>query len=236
MPDTITTFAGLTLTPEIKTVMLDLDNTCYEYDPCHHAALTAVEELLTSFKQYPEGVVDFHVQYTKAQMRVKSRIPNHASSHSRVLYFQALLENLDDPYIYERCIALEQKYWSVFIDTMVVTDGLLDFLAHCHTRDTKVVVVSDLTTSLQCQKLLSLGMSSYVHALVTSEEAGAEKPDPRPFLYGLEKVGGESATAVMIGDNSERDITGAKALGIATILFRHAAPSKDTSVRQDRHV
>lgn len=236
LPESISSFRDLQLPEHIKTVMLDLDNTCYEYDPCHEAALTAVETHLTTLEPYTAGIPDFLTRYKVAQKRVKSRIPDHAASHSRVLYFQALLEDLDDAHIYERCVALEQKYWSVFMERMVPTPGLVEFLAQCKERGTKVVVISDLTTSLQCQKLVALGMTPYTTALVTSEEAGVEKPDPRPFQYGLEKVGGTGSTAVMIGDNPAKDIAGAADLGISAILFTHASTTTDIPLRQDGRV
>lgn len=238
LPESISSFNDLQLPERIKTVMLDLDNTCYEYDPCHEAALTAVQAHLATLEPYTAtaGVPDFLTRYKVAQKRVKSRIPDHAASHSRVLYFQALLEDLGDAHIYERCVALEQKYWSVFMEHMIPTPGLIEFLARCAERGTKVVVISDLTTSLQCQKLVALGMAPYTTALVTSEEAGVEKPDPRPFQYGLAKVGGTSSDAVMIGDNPAKDIAGADELGISAILFTHASTPPDILLRQDGRV
>jgi HAD superfamily hydrolase (TIGR01509 family) len=49
---------------------------------------------------------------------------------------------------------------------------------------------------------------------VTSAEAGAPKPDPRPFRLALEHVGIAPARALHIGD-SETDREGARAAGLA---------------------
>jgi putative hydrolase of the HAD superfamily len=45
-----------------------------------------------------------------------------------------------------------------------------------------------------------------VDYLVSSEEAGAEKPDPKVFELSLEKLGLKKDEVVMIGDNYEKDI------------------------------
>lgn len=228
IPETIHTFDKLTLPERISTILLDLDNTCYHYESCHAPALEAAEKLLGSWHG---PLTDFPKRYKAAQQRVKARIPHQAASHSRVLYFQALLEDLHDPNIFERCVTLEETYWLVFQDHMKPTSGLIDFLARHRDRGTKVVVVSDLTTTLQCKKLLALGMAPHITAMVTSEEVGEEKPAATCFTTALEKAGDTTKNAVMIGDNLDRDIAGARALGITPIQFLHDPTTQENSVR-----
>ena len=196
-------FTQIKVPSGIKTILLDLDNTCYEYTPCHNAALlqmqAAVEKIV--------GIVpDFLSLYQKAQQQVKNRIPKHASSHSRVLYAQTLFELLGrtDGHIYAP--DLEKVYWDTFIKTMKKVAGLDDFLANCRKSGKTVIVVSDLTTTIQCQKLIALDIAKSIDFLVTAEEVGADKPDSKPFLVALEKANGDIHTAVVIGDNYERDI------------------------------
>ena len=44
-----------------------------------------------------------------------------------------------------------------------------------------------------------------------------EKPDPRIFLWALERAGCRPQDAVMIGDRIDNDIVPAKALGMRTV-------------------
>lgn len=217
-PTTITNFRNLTLPSWVRGLLLDLDNTCYEYEPCHIHGLTAVRDALEALVG---PIPDFLNRYTAAQKLVKGRIPTLAASHSRILYFQALLEALPHKTTATQCSALEQLYWEQFMKTMVPTEGIKRFLQEQRSNGVKVAIVSDLTTAIQCQKLDYLGLTPFIDALVTSEEVGAEKPNLRCFTLALQKISTTPENSVMIGDNPARDIDGAKALGITAILFTH---------------
>jgi len=209
-------FTNLTLDPHIKTLLLDLDNTCYEYLPCHQEALNLAH---TAIEQIVGPLPLFSRQYSEAQLQVKSRIPTHSASHSRVLYFQTLFELLGRKDGHIHAVNLENTYWGKFISTMQISPGLDTFLAETKGNGTTIVVVSDLTTALQCKKIATLGIADKVDYLVTSEEVGADKPKSAPFQVALKKAAGIAAETVMIGDSHEKDILGAKALGISTIHF-----------------
>jgi FMN phosphatase YigB (HAD superfamily) len=225
---TATDFTKIKLASHIKTVLLDLDNTCYQYDPCHLAALQALRQAI---ENVTGSIPDFDVKYKEAQELVKSRIPTHAASHSRILYAQSLCELLGRTDGHIHAPSLEKVYWDTFIKTMKKVAGLDDFLANCRKSGTTVVVVSDLTTTIQCQKLIALDIAKSIDFLVTAEEAGADKPDPKPFLVALEKARGDIHTSVVIGDNHERDIKGASFLGISSIQIMHDTKNQKTPLR-----
>lgn len=215
---TVSNFLDINLPTNTRAIILDFDNTCYLYDPCHTAALTTVE---TWFQKEFGPCPDWEAEYKRAQKIVKNRIPEQGASHSRILYFKTMLENMAIQDSITHSLAMERLYWDTFKTTMEPVPGLLEFLALCQENGTKVVVVSDLTTAIQCEKISHLGISSYIDSLVTSEEVGVEKPDARCFTLALDKAGVEPANAVVIGDSYERDIIGAEALGIPSILITH---------------
>ena len=64
-----------------------------------------------------------------------------------------------------------------------------------------------------------LGLESYLNFVVTSEEAGANKPNPLIFLAALDQARVNAAEAVYIGDQYELDVVGARGVGIAPILI-----------------
>lgn len=216
--ETAENFSAIKIPTNIKVVLLDFDNTCYLYDPCHESALSAV---ITWFEKNLGAIPDFTQKYQAAQSIIKGRIPNQAASHSRILYFKTLLENLKSKNSIENALKMEQVYWATFKQKMSPVPGLFEFLAQCQENDTKVVVVSDLTTTIQCEKIGHLGISSYIDVLVTSEETGVEKPNPECFKLALEKVGHTTSEALVIGDSYERDIVGALALNIRSLLITH---------------
>ena len=64
-----------------------------------------------------------------------------------------------------------------------------------------------------------LGLDSYIDFIVTSGEAGADKPQPQIFLVALERAGVEASEAVHVGDQYKLDAVGAMGVGIKPILI-----------------
>jgi putative hydrolase of the HAD superfamily len=63
------------------------------------------------------------------------------------------------------------------------------------------------------EHLERLGVAPFFRAIVTSAEAGAAKPDPRPFTVALERLGVGPDRALHVGD-SPADKDGARAAGL----------------------
>lgn len=69
-----------------------------------------------------------------------------------------------------------------------------------------------------------LGLSRRISVIVDSAAVGLLKPDPRIFQRALDRLGVAPEAACMVGDNFERDMAPAKALGIRTIWLNDKAP------------
>jgi putative hydrolase of the HAD superfamily len=67
--------------------------------------------------------------------------------------------------------------------------------------------------------LARVGADRYFPFIFCSREIGFEKPDPRFFRYVLDAFTTDPSDFIMIGDNYEKDIVGAKSAGMKTILF-----------------
>ncbi|NOX47058.1 MAG: noncanonical pyrimidine nucleotidase, YjjG family [Chlorobi bacterium] len=72
---------------------------------------------------------------------------------------------------------------------------------------------------VQEKKLNTTGLRKYFKTITTSEEAGVKKPDPAIFHYALSKAGAVPEESLMIGDNLEVDILGAKNVGMDQMFF-----------------
>lgn len=64
-----------------------------------------------------------------------------------------------------------------------------------------------------------VGLADYVDFVVTSQDAGANKPHPPIFLEALARAGADAADALLVGDSLEADIGGAHGVGIRTVLM-----------------
>ena len=90
--------------------------------------------------------------------------------------------------------------------------GTREALAALRSRGLAVAVVSNWDVGL-AGHLEAVGIARHVDALVTSADAGAPKPDPRPFELALEQLGVGAGRAVHIGDDKS-DAAGAAAAGM----------------------
>jgi putative hydrolase of the HAD superfamily len=88
----------------------------------------------------------------------------------------------------------------------------------------KLIVVSNWDCSLP-DWLRPPGILDLVDGVVSSAEVGAAKPDPAPFLRGLELAGAEPADAVHVGDSLDNDLAGAAAAGVRGVLLARGGPA-----------
>jgi putative hydrolase of the HAD superfamily len=74
---------------------------------------------------------------------------------------------------------------------------------------------------VQQLKLSNSGIQNYFHTVTTSEDAGIKKPHPFIFESALKKAAVSALSSIMIGDNMEADILGAKSAGMNTLFFNY---------------
>jgi len=88
-------------------------------------------------------------------------------------------------------------------------------------RGIKLAVLTDAPPKQAWLRLCYLNLHHLFDAVITSEEAGAQKPSPLPFRLTLESLQVEPSEALMIGDWPERDMVGATGVGIHTVFARY---------------
>jgi HAD superfamily hydrolase (TIGR02253 family) len=85
----------------------------------------------------------------------------------------------------------------------------------------KLAVVSDAPRLQVWMRLVQLGVDMFFDTVVTFDDTGVRKPAPEPFRKALELMSVQPEEAVMVGDWAERDIIGAKTLGMTTVFARY---------------
>ncbi len=95
----------------------------------------------------------------------------------------------------------------------------IDILTYLHNRKYKLHIITNGFEEVQKVKLMESKMKKFFDKVITSEEAGVKKPESDIFYYAFEKSGANARESIMIGDDYEVDIIGAKKVGMRTILF-----------------
>ena len=86
----------------------------------------------------------------------------------------------------------------------------------------KMGLVTNGAVDSQQPKIDGLGIARYFDTMLISEAEGVAKPDAEIFRRATDNLGVSPDQAVMIGDNSEADIRGAKSYGMKAIWKRDA--------------
>ncbi|MEI6747767.1 MAG: YjjG family noncanonical pyrimidine nucleotidase [Bacteroidales bacterium] len=85
----------------------------------------------------------------------------------------------------------------------------------------KLHIITNGFEEVQFKKLERTGMGRYFNQVITSEEAGAMKPNEQIFLFALNKACALASESLMIGDEIEIDLLGAKSVGLDQMYVNH---------------
>lgn len=189
-------------------ILFDTDNTLYPYDPAHTAAQKAVrDKVVNTFSITPE---EFDRTYKEARSQIKIRLKDTAPSHSRLLYIQRMLELMGLGSQVLLALDFEQTYWRTFLSSATLFDDVKELLDDIRLLGIPTAIVTDLTAQIQFRKVVYFGLDHYFDFIITSEEAGFDKPHEAPFKIALEKMQPKGDCVWMIGDNPVNDIRGGR--------------------------
>ena len=208
--------AGERTEMKYKGILFDLDDTLYDYRTLNEEAISHLCGYASALLDLPGEV--FRDAFYRGRERTKAILGENPSARSRLLYMQHTLEYLDKPVI-QYAELLERCYWDTILEHMKPFDGAVDVMRRLRRQEVAIGICSDLTTAIQLQKLEKLGLTDMIDVIVTSEEAGCEKPDPAIFRLCLEKLRLAPQTVLMIGDSYRKDVLGAQQAGMDALLY-----------------
>ncbi len=207
------------MSKKYKHLFFDLDRTLWDFEK------SAVEAFEVIFKKYHlagRGIGDykeFHKIYAVHNHRLwdlyregmlEKEILRWKRFHLTLLDFgiddQRLAEKMGTDYV-----EISPRLVNLFPHTME-TLACLSPKYHLH-------LITNGFQEVQEIKIKTSGLDRYFEKLITSEEAGVKKPDPRIFYYALEKTGALADESLMIGDDYPVDIEGARQVGMDQVFF-----------------
>lgn len=199
----------------LKAVIFDIDGTLYDYHAAHARAFEALtDRACRAYGLTPER---FEALHGDADRLLRQRCGHSAAIHNRLIRYQVILELLG------RSIAdapgLADLYWNALIDAMEPYPGLHEAFSAIHGMGAAIGIGTNMTADWQYAKLERLGILRQVDFMVTSEEAGAEKPDRRLFDLCAQKAGCAPSECAFVGDSLKGDVLGARAAGMRPVWF-----------------
>lgn len=141
-----------------------------------------------------------------------------AAIHNRLLRIQCMLELMKQP-LFPHAFNMYHTYWDTLIQRARPSKGAVDFIKELKKRGIRIGIGTDMTAYIQYKKLKALGVAPYVDFIVTSEEAGVEKPHPHFFELCVQKADVKAYECAFIGDSLTKDVEGACNNGLNGILY-----------------
>ena len=205
---------------EIKTVFVDLDDTIWWFSENSKKALRHVYDKYNLSQYSPEYEMFRDIYAAKNNelwdLYHYGKIDKDFLVTERYRYtlekigvqgdLVKLAKEIDDEYLY---------FLSSLGQLIPGARDLLEYLVAKY----DVNILSNGFQEVQTRKLRSSGIDGLIHHLVLSDDCGITKPLRGIFDYALERTGATASATVMIGDNYDADIQGAKNAGWKTILF-----------------
>ena len=94
-------------------------------------------------------------------------------------------------------------------------------LMHLNRAGLKLGILSDAPTREAWLRLCFINYHHFFDVVVTFDDTGERKPSPKPFKTALDRLGVEPHEAIMVGDWAERDMVGAKNVGMRTAFAKY---------------
>ncbi len=195
----------------IQAIIFDLDNTLTDFMKAKEEAIRAAANAMID--------AGLPLAQQEATDRIFAIYKKKGIEHQRVfnLFLEDTIGRNDDRILAAAVVAYRRARDSSLV-TYPHTRLVLNRVAKA---GYKMAVVSDAPRFEAWLRLTSLGLQHSFDLVLTHDDTGAHKPDPKPFQMALEMLKVEPERAVVIGDWRERDILGGRNAGLHTVYARY---------------
>lgn len=202
-------------------IFFDLDRTLWDFETNSYETLvelvekynlaekgiTVVDEFIESYYKinnklwddYRDGVID---KETLRYQRFRQAFSGYA------IHDEELTVNFGNDYVYLSPLKT---------NLLPHTKEILDYLSSKY----ELHIITNGFEEVQHVKMKNSGIDHYFSEIITSERAGFKKPDKRIFDFSMSITRAIPDNSIMIGDNLEADIIGAKNAGIHQVFFNN---------------
>lgn len=212
----------------IKHIFFDLDHTLWDFEANSDIAFEAI------FKKHQVNVnIEKFLNYYRSinenywKLYREEKISKEELRYGRLKdAFSIINYKATDDLI--NLLAVD--YIEVLPNNNQLFEGAHEILNHLK-PNYNLHIITNGFNEVQTKKLENSGLKGYFDKIITSEDAGVKKPNPIIFKYALEKTKALINESIMIGDNWEADIMGAKNIGFDVIFCNYNSKPVSESIK-----
>lgn len=219
-----------------KHLFFDLDHTLWDFD---RNSAESIAEIYATYRLADLGVSSadaFAEQFITINRKLWRDYDLDLIGHEyiRAHRFPLVLNALGIDDI-SSCAAMNTEYLRLLPRKAHLTDSAREILEHLHGRY-RMHIITNGFADIQGVKMASAEIDHFFEEVITTQSADAKKPNPRIFEFALQASGAAVADSLMLGDNYEADILGAKAVGLDTVFYNPKGEVVDDPATYDiRH-
>jgi putative hydrolase of the HAD superfamily len=209
-----------------KHLFFDLDRTLWDFERNSTETIMDLHEIHGLEDKNVGSASDFLEIYKikNQDLWVKYRHGEISKNELRSERFhQAFLHyELNDP---ELALHFNDKYVEMCSSKPHLLDGTIEVLNYLDDKYFLHIITNGFVEA-QSVKMKNTGLENYFKEVIVSDGLGYRKPDERIFYHAMELAGAKLEESLMIGDDYEADILGAKNIGMDQVYLR---PIKEVS-------
>ena len=215
-------------------LFFDLDRTLWDFDRNSREALQEIfEELAQSHLPEHRTTADFIAVYEVENEKCWAayRAGELTQQELRPLRFQRAMEGLGVD-SFEGMGRIAEEMGEAYVRRApyrtALIDGALNVCNELKSRGHRMYVLTNGFDEVQHIKMENSGLNPYFEAVFTSDALGYKKPRVEAFHRSLALAGSDVNRAIMIGDDLECDVHGARLAGWRQVHYDPTdAPTED---------
>lgn len=202
-----------------KHIFFDLDRTIWDFDA---SAKDTFSRMFEKYKLAEKGVPGVEVFREKYELHNDLLWSWYRKGEilKEVLNVRRFELTLADFGIRDQSISIgmSEDYVKVNPEKAFLFPGTIETLEYLFDRYPLHIITNGFQ-EVQEQKFRIARLSRFFKSVTTSEEAGSKKPEPGIFRHALSKARCSAAESIIIGDDLDVDIVGARNIGMDQIYF-----------------
>ncbi len=212
----------------LRAVLFDLDNTLVDFmrmkEACSEAAIHSMVE------------TGLPLEEEKAKKRLFEMYREVGIENQSI--FEKFLKETIGKVDFKILAAGIAAYRRVKAGHLVPYAHVRETLIKLKERGLKLGIVSDAPKLQAWLRLAEMNLAEFFDIVIALEDTGQLKPSELPFKQAIKKLGLKPGEILFVGDNPERDIKGAKAVGMHTALAKYGqfAAGKEKAEHELRNV
>lgn len=202
----------------IRHIFFDLDHTLWDFDKNSGLAFNSIfrkHQIMVELEDFLKVYTPINENYWKLYR--EDKVSKEDLRYGRLKEsFDGLKINVTDIQIKRLSI----DYIDHLPSNNHLLEGAMEILDYLHPTY-KLHIITNGFKEVQHRKLESSGIMKYFTTITTSEDVGVKKPHPKIFEIALGNASANVEESIMIGDNLEADVLGAKQFGMQAILYNY---------------